>query len=258
MCQVGKRPQPRIRADACRKKERLLFDTASLGTSCPGDPARRMLTARRDVNGLFAMLGYIAPSSLCRTLDTDPVACAAAFEPGVFGSAACTYVAGKCLACDLDLDAAGVCRNACAPPVTCADASRTLRTRDCEDLTTEATCMQAWAVSLRFATPTDVVRGASWWWNAGVPGVCRRCDPADVSAGRCLNSCIAGAELPACRQPGRSFGQCDVLDANPAVCALTYELARYGTQACWYDVARASCEGCDPVSESLGKCVNGC
>ena len=272
MCQVGKTKQVRLRAGSCRKKETSLFDTAtsasavadlqaratrtetSLAQTCPDDPTRTLISPNRDTNGLLFMLGYVG-FSLCRTLDGNQAACNASFEPGAYGAAACAYVAGKCLTCDLVLDAAGVCRNTCMPALTCADVTRPTRVGSCEDVATQPACQAAFTLSLDYATPTDVVRAASCFWDGAA---CKRCDPERTSAGSCSNSCVGASDLPVCRAAGHAFGHCSALNGNPAACNMTYELSRYGTQTCWYDVGPGDCNGCDPVAESQGKCTNGC
>jgi hypothetical protein len=205
------------------------------------------------------MLGYLA-GPLCRTLDDDPAACDQSYEVAGYGASACAHVRGKCVPCDTLLDVSGVCRNVCHPPVTCtADPSRTTLLRDCSDAPNPAACGAAWSATFSYATPIDVVRGVSCFWDAtAMPARCDRCGPEEVSQGKCGNTCIASADLPRCRVGGRTFGRCGVLAGNPAACALTYQAGPYGTETCWYDAGPGQCEGCDPVAEAQGKCSNGC
>jgi hypothetical protein len=223
-----------------------------LGTSCPGDPSRTLLTANRDVNGLLLLLGY-ASVSLCRTLDADEAACNRSFESSTYGAAACAYIDGKCLMCDLPLDAVAACRNTCAPALTCADGSRQSRLGSCDQATTQPDCESAFTFSIEYATPSDMIRGASCYWSSGA---CYRCTPQDVATGKCTNTCLAATDLPVCRATGRAFGKCDALNADTAACNATFELGRYGTQTCWYGAG--TCNGCDPIAEKQGKCTNGC
>lgn len=280
ICQHQKKPKVFLRPNACKKKEQAVFDTGSeanqdsmladlqsratqtstlLGAVCPEDPARRLLAVSPDVVGGLSMIGYLS-TPLCRTLDDDAAACAGAYEVTAYGPSACAYLRGKCLPCDLPLDLISVCRNACQPPVTCAaDPTRTTAVLNCDDVTTPAACAQAWSVTSQYATPTHRFQGTSCYWNTtAIPAGCERCQPADMSQGKCSNTCIATADLPRCRLGGRSYGRCDVHNGNPAACQQTYELGPYGTQTCWYDLGAAECHGCDAVTEAAGTCMNGC
>ena len=264
MCQ--KKKAVHVRANVCKAKEQAVFDTGEVGTiqsylglECAGEPQRRLLTVSRDVSASLGMLGYLA-GSLCRTLDDDPAACGQSFELAGYGASACAVVRGKCLPCDILLELSGVCRNVCQPAVTCpADPSRTTVLLDCSDATTVAACAAAWSATTSYATPTDVIRGVSCFWDTSVvPAKCDRCSPEATSTGKCGNTCIAPADLPRCRVGGRTFGSCDVLDGNPAACNLTYQSGPYGTETCWYDIVPGQCGGCNPVDEAQGKCSNGC
>jgi hypothetical protein len=217
-----------------------------------------MLTVSRDVAGMMS-LGYVA-GPLCRMLDDDLARCAQAYEVGVYGTTACAAVGGKCVPCYPPLEAEGLCRNACQPPLGCpADPTRTDGRSECRSATTPAACAQSWTTTAEYATTTDVIRGTSCFWDTSVvPAACVECGPSATSRGQCANTCIVAADLPRCRLGGRSYGDCSALDANPAACALTYEMSLFGTETCWYDAGAGRCHGCDPIDESLGLCTNGC
>jgi hypothetical protein len=260
VCQHRRKPLVRLRVEACKKSEMALLDTAAttstLGLACVQDPTRRMLMADRDVTALLS-LGYVA-GTLCRTLDDDLASCALAYEVGLFGATACAAVGSTCLPCYPPLEAEGLCRNACQPPIGCpADPTRTDGREDCGQAATAAECAQSWTPSAEYATPTDVIRATSCFWDAGIVA-CTACDPGDTALGRCANTCIAAADLPRCRLGGRSYGRCSRLDGKPGPCGRTYELSQLGTQTCWYDAGRGECRGCEPLDESLGRCTNGC
>ena len=168
ICQHPKKQAVRLRADVCKAKEQTVFATGSVGElsgqiagvgtqvgelrtvvglECPGDPQRRLLTATRDIGGFLVLLGY-TQFSLCRTLDDDPTACGQAFEVARYGAGACVPVRGKCLGCDTLLEARGVCRNVCQPPLACpADPTRTTQVGGCSELTSQPACTQAWTLS---------------------------------------------------------------------------------------------------------------
>jgi len=277
VCQHQRKPLAHLRVDACKKKETAVFDTIAdsarvdalearsttteqaLGLTCAEDPGRRLLTADRDVAGLMT-LGYIGGTP-CRTLDDDLASCAEAYEVGIFGSTACTAIRGKCMACYEPLEVLGLCRNACQPSIACtADPGRTVGRTACSQATIPEACVQSWSTTTDYATPTDVVRSTSCFWDAtSLPPGCRECTPEQTSLGRCANSCIAAADLPRCRLGGRSYGECSALDGNPAACTLTYETSPlFGTQTCWYDAGPGDCQGCDPLDEFEGRCTNGC
>lgn len=276
VCQHQSKPRAHVRVKTCRKKETVVFDTAvdsargdalaadqkematALGLVCAEDPARRLLTVDRDVAGLMS-LGYLG-GPLCRTLDDDLGACAEAYEVGPFGAVACAPIEGKCMPCYQPLEVVGLCRNVCQPALACtADPARTLARTECADATTPDACSRSWTTTTDYATPTDIVRATSCYWNAtAMPAVCAECTPDETSRGRCANSCISVSELPRCRLGGRSYGQCAVLDGNAAACAMTYELSALGTQTCWYDTGSGDCRGCDPFDEAEDRCHNGC
>lgn len=270
VCQHARKPRAFLRVDACRKKETAVFDTAAdgarldalarvVGSTCPADPTRRLLTPDADVAGLMS-LGYVG-GSLCRTLDDDLAACAESYETtSYYGATACAPVKNKCMPCYQPLDVLGICRNVCQPPVACtADPGRTSVQLECAAVTTPAACAQSWTTTVEYATPTDIVRSTSCFWDAtAMPAVCRKCSPEDTSRGRCANSCIAATDMPRCRVGGRTYGRCAVLDGDPVGCAMTYETSIFGTATCWYDAGTADCSICDPLNEAQGRCTNGC
>jgi len=276
VCQHQKKPRAYLRVDACKKKETMVFDTAAdtaridalvaaqaevataVGIVCAEDPGRRLLTVDRDVAGLMS-LGYLG-GPLCRTLDDDLGACAESYEVGPFGATACAPVGGKCMPCYQPLEVADLCRNLCQPALACAaDPARTLARSECFGATTPEACAQAWTTTTDYATPTDIVRATSCFWNAAaLPPACAECTPRESALGRCANSCLRAGELPRCRLGGRSYGQCSALDGNAAACTMTYELSVLGTQTCWYDAGSGDCQGCDPLDESEERCRNGC
>jgi hypothetical protein len=229
---------------------------STFGLACVQDPARRMLSADRDVTGLMS-LGYIGGTP-CRTLDDDLASCAQAYEVGVYGATACAAVGGHCLPCYPPLEAEGLCRNTCQPPIGClADPTRTHGREGCGSATTPAACAQSWTTTTEYATTTDVIRATSCFWDT-TAAACVGCRPETTSLGKCANTCIAAGDLPRCRLGGRSYGRCSALDGNPAACGLTYEQSPFGTQTCWYDAGPGECQGCDPLDASLGRCTNGC
>lgn len=279
VCEHQRKPLVRLRVNACKRTERAVFDTGSeaaqdarlatverrsgdavtvVGLTCAQDPARRPLVAQRDLAGGMMMLGYVS-ASLCRTLDDDPAACAQAFESSTYGPTACAVVRGKCFSCHPLLELSGICRNACQPAIACVvDPARPTGRTSCSDATTPALCAQSWSVTSAYATPTDILRPTTCFWDAAaIPPACDECDPTDVSRGLCANTCLAAADLPRCRV-ARGYGRCSALDGNPAACVLTYEAGPFGTQTCWYDAGPAACRGCDPLVESMGMCDNGC
>lgn len=277
VCQHQRKPRASVRIEACKKKETSVFDTDAesarldalealagrtaqvAGVGCPEDPGRRLLTVDRDVSGLMS-IGYLG-GPLCRTLDEDLAGCARGYEIGIYGATACVAMRGKCLPCYQPLEVLGLCRNTCQRPLACAaDPERTVGVTACEQAATAEVCDQAWSTTTDYATPTDVIRTTSCFWDgSALPPGCRECTPDQTSLGRCANSCVPAAELPHCRLGGRAYGQCGALDADPVACGLTYETSPlFGTQTCWYDAGAGACQGCDPLDEQEGRCTNGC
>jgi hypothetical protein len=148
----------------------------------------------------------------------------------------------------------GRCTNTCAPPVTCADPTRTLfaggpLTDACRQFDgDQSSCEIAWHVGGgRFAAPCFVVPAT---------GECRGCGPTNELAGRCENTC---APPVVCQDPSLAMaggpGSCGGLDE--AACAGGWEVTALRIPAsCFFD--GAVCRPCTVTAEADGLCTDTC
>lgn len=273
VCRRGAK-KVRLRAEACKAKETLVFDTSEVGVergrvdqnagrlddqgqrvegleatfsqTCPGDAARRVAPIT-----IFNGPG----TGGCRTHDGDQAACEQAFQLHEGGGAACTYLGGNCVPCHLGLDIAGFCENVCNP-TSCIDPARIVPVTSCNGVAGQPACEQAWTITGGFPTTEQYVKGTTCYWDA-IMLDCRTCGPSQISEGKCQNTCLAPEDIPACAAAGRTYGDCGALDGNQAGCLATYEFGEQaGTHTCWYDAGQ--CEPCLPEDEFQGKCANLC
>ena len=284
----------KLRGDECRSKETQVFDTGDastglatqsgridqhdqqlsdqgnrvsqaegklgqverqLGFVCEGDPDRVLVTD--DISSRLGLLGYLSSQrpSPCRRFDADPAACAGAFTPGSLGVTACVPLLGKCLPCDVTLEATGACTNPCAgdAPTCEADPTRTDFVAACDDLATQPVCERSWELSFASLIFGAVPEGASCHWTGTE---CIACEFDNDNGSGCTNSCATEGNLPICTDAGRSFGSCGDHDGDAPVCATTYQVGPYGAVSCWFD--GSDCERCDPLDELAGRCTNAC
>jgi hypothetical protein len=232
------------------QKSRLDFVVGQLRLECPGAPER----VRADSDESFLYESYIECGGGCRIHDGDPAACNAAWAVGTDGGTSCFPFDGLCLPCGGCGEYAGACTNAClvVPSPGCeADPTRTIYagqagSQACEHFTDQTSCEKAWHVGRNGP--------ATCYWNGGS---CRGCGPSTENNGYCVNTC----RVTACAAPGRTNLQdCDSINADEALCAASYQVARNGSgllESCRFD-ANDGCVACTLYDELQGRCDNVC
>jgi hypothetical protein len=200
----------------------------------------------------------------CRQFDADPTSCNLAYHQGGDGVVSSCFTGLECVPCG---DRTGnvqppLCVNACVPPPTCLDATRTVfaggpESGACRNFDgDQATCEMAYHLG------GDGV--ASCFYENGA---CRGCGPNNQDDLECTNTC---APPPSCTgDPARtnfvggpgsglSGGACRQV-MTQMLCEQSFHRDDDGhLSSCWWDAGQSACKGCGPGNERDGNCTDEC
>jgi hypothetical protein len=187
----------------------------------------------------FAGVGDMA----CRQHDGDQTSCGSAYHVGPAGPAACFFEDGLCLGCDPLAEAAGRCQRDCAPPVACADETRTVYAGG-----TAAGCY-------RFGADPDACALA----YVGYDGASR----CAYDEGCYVGSVCESSPGPICpADPSRSaiFEFCSTLGDDQSACETSVALEDDGLawRGCYFADDLLACRSCSPIEQAERTCFDPC
>lgn len=217
---------------------------------CAEDPTRTIFTVGRGGSG-----------GACRQFDADPGSCDLAYHQGGDGIVSSCFQAVECAACGSGggpfatdgsvgegLGQGSMCINACVPPPSCLDQTRTVfaggpGSRACRQFDdNQAMCEQAFHLGGQGV--------ASCYYDAGE---CRGCGPNNEGQSQCTNTCVPPV-VPTC-EAGRTITEsCDPIAEFE--CDEWFAFNGNESESCFWD--GVSCRGCDPFHEGNGDCTNEC
>jgi hypothetical protein len=201
----------------------------------------------------------------CRQFDADPTSCNLAYHQGGDNVVSSCFSGMECVPCgDRTGPSPTLCINACVPPPTCLDASRTVfaggpGSGACQNFDGDQVgCEQA------FHLGEDGV--ASCFYDVAEDR-CRGCGSNNEGDGDCTNTCVPP---PSCAGDpsrtnfvggpgtGTSGGACRQVTTQ-VECEQSFHRDNDGrSSSCWWDAGSSECRGCGPANEGDGDCTNEC